>query len=390
MIDAMLSDSSLRTPAFVYEEKPILEGLHRLNRLKSDTDCRILYSVKALSCPGILEIIAPHVDGFSASSLFEAKLSRKILGKEGSVHMMSPAIVEHEIPEIAAHVDYVSLNTLSQWRRFRNKDWNDARFGLRVNPGLSYIRDDRYNPCRKNSKLGISIDVLSKQNDLRDTDLEGISGIHFHTNCESRSLNPLMETVIHVSTKLKNFLSHLEWINLGGGYQYDEIDDLTPLIQAVNHLQNEFRLMIFLEPGEAIVGNAGSLITTVLDIFESDGKKIAIVDSTVNHMPQVFEYQYQPDILGSNPKEKFPFLIAGRTCLSGDIFGEYRFSEPLEIGSRLIFLFAGAYSLVKSHMFNGINLPSLYLLTTTGKLIKLREFSYEDFLIKCGGSYESV
>lgn len=389
MINAMLSDSSLCTPAFVYEEKPIVEGLHRLNQLKSDTDCRILYSVKALSCPGILEIIAPHVDGFSASSLFEAKLSRKILGKEGRVHLMTPAIVENEIPEIAAHADYVSLNTLSQWSRFRKKDWNDVRLGLRVNPRRSYIKDDRYNPCRKDSKLGISIDVLSQLNhDLRD--LEGITGIHFHTNCESRSLNPLLETVEHVSGKLKNLLSRLEWINLGGGYQYDEIDDLTPLVRAIQHLQNEFRLKIFLEPGEAIVGNAGSLITTVLDIIESDEKKIAIVDTTVNHMPQVFEYQYQPDMLGSDPDGKFSYLIAGRTCLSGDLFGEYRFSKPLEIGSRFAFLFAGAYSLVKSHMFNGINLPGLYLLTTNGKLLKMREFSFEDFWIKCGGSYESV
>jgi carboxynorspermidine decarboxylase len=384
-----LSSVALRTPAFVYEEEKLLYALEKMQSVRRKTDCKILYSVKALSCPGILEILAPHLNGFSASSLFEAKLSRHILNSRGTVHLTCPAIVEDEIPEIATHADYISFNSLSQWNRFKKKEWKDVRLGLRINPQLSFIRDDRYNPCRQHSKLGISIDVLSDRMNSSGSDLENISGIHFHTNCESRTVTPLLETVIHVSRKLKQLLPHLDWINLGGGYQYDEIDDLSPVIQAVDYLKNEFGLQIFLEPGEAIVGRAGSLITTVLDIFESDRKQIAIIDSTVNHMPQVFEYQYQPTIIGSDPNNLHSYLIAGRTCLSGDLFGEHRFSQPLEIGSRLAITFAGAYSLVKAHMFNGINLPSIYLLTKSGQPIKLHEFSYEDFWTASGGDNEA-
>jgi carboxynorspermidine decarboxylase len=349
----------------------------------------VLYSVKALSIPAILEIIAKHVDGFSASSLFEARLAREILGKGGTVHLTSPALSEPEVQEISNYADYVTFNSMSQWSRLHKGNWKNVRFGLRINPGLSFIKDDRYNPCRKGSKLGIPIDALHQYLDSGDADLKGISGIHFHTNCESRSVNPLLETVIHVSERLKNILSQLEWINLGGGYQYDEIRDGNPLIQAIDHLRKNFHLKIFLEPGEAIVGRAGFLITSVLDIIESDGHKIAIVDSTVNHMPQVFEYQYEPSLVGSAPDDKHPYLIAGRTCLSGDLFGEYRFSRPLEIGSRLAFTFAGAYSLVKAHMFNGVNLPGLYLLDQAGKIIQMREFSYKDFWMRCGGPYEA-
>lgn len=383
-----LAEHTLQTPALVYEEQCILEALDRLIQLKEKLGLHVLYSIKALACPGILEIIAKHVDGFSASSLFEAILSRKILGKKGSVHIVSPAFAEKEIPEISKYTDYISFNSLSQWRRFENLDWKKMRLGLRVNPQLSFVKDERYNPCRKGSKLGIPMESLVREVNSGKINLNKISGIHFHSNCDARTLNPLLDTVVHICRKMNKLSIPLEWINLGGGYLFDEIDDWTPLTEAIDLLRKNKPLKVFIEPGEAIVGRAGSLVTTVLDIFESDGKRIAIVDSTINHFPQIFEYQYQLDVLGSEPTGEFPYLIAGRTCLAGDLFGEYCFLRPLKIGSRIIFKSAGAYSLVKANMFNGINLPSIYLEASTGKLIKLREFSYHDFWTRCGGQNE--
>jgi carboxynorspermidine decarboxylase len=380
----------LQTPALVYEEATLLQVLNRLIKLKEQFGIHVLYSMKALCCPPILEIIAKHVDGFSASSLFEAILARKILGRHGSVHVVSPAFADQEISEISDQADYISFNSLSQWQRFEKLEWKGVRLGLRVNPQLSFVKDERYDPCRKSSKLGIPMDHLIRELETGSLDFKRISGIHIHTNCEARSWDPLLQTVIYVYDKLNVMSGQLSWINLGGGYLYNEIGNDEPLARAIEYLKKKNLLNAFIEPGDAVVSRSGHLVSTVLDIFESDGKKIAMLDSTINHMPQIFEYQYQPEIHGNDLTGKFTYVIAGRSCLAGDLFGEYTFTSPLKIGSRIIFNVAGAYTLVKSHMFNGINLPSVYLLTKTGHLSELRKFSFQDFWSECGGYPEKI
>jgi carboxynorspermidine decarboxylase len=77
-------------------------------------------------------------------------------------------------------------------------------------------------------------------------------------------------------------------------------------------------------------------------------------------------------------------LLAGSTCLAGDIFGEYAFDEPLQVGSRIIFCNVGAYTQVKAHMFNGINLPAMYSLSASGRLVRRKRFTYADFKARIG------
>ena len=161
-------------------------------------------------------------------------------------------------------------------------------------------------------------------------------------------------------------------------------DNLDKFIEALAFLRNRYDVEVFFEPGKAIIGAAGYIISTIIDMLESDGKTIAILDTTVNHMPEVFEYQYRPDVLGHKKNGGYNYILAGCTCLAGDEFGEYAFDEPLEIGSRIIFSNVGAYTLVKAHMFNGVNLPSIYVYTQDGELEIKKQFEYEDFKSRCG------
>ena len=96
-------------------------------------------------------------------------------------------------------------------------------------------------------------------------------------------------------------------------------------------------------------------------------------------MPEVFEYQYKPHILQENPEGQYEYRLAGGSCLSGDLFGDYRFEQALEIGSRVTFKNVGAYMLVKANMFNGINLPTVNILRSDENLVMEKEFSYADF-----------
>jgi carboxynorspermidine decarboxylase len=173
-------------------------------------------------------------------------------------------------------------------------------------------------------------------------------------------------------------LAKLAWLNLGGGYLFAEIKDHKPFIDLVLKLKNDFAIEVYIEPGKGIVGKAGYLVATVLDSFVSDGKAIAILDTSVNHNPEVFEYQRRPELCEQDDQGKYTVILAGCTCLAGDVFGEYRLKEPLHIGDKVVFKNVGAYSLAKANRFNGYGLPDIYLWHGQ-QLEKIKQDSYQDY-----------
>jgi carboxynorspermidine decarboxylase len=370
------------TPAFVIDEKRIRKSARVVERIRKQSGSRVLYALKPLCDIHALRWLAPHVDGFAASSLFEAKLAREVLADHGTVHITTPAFRPDEIEEIGRICDFVAFNSLSQYHRFHEIVEADMSVGLRINPQLGFVDDDRYNPCRPHSKLGVPLEALVRS--WRRGSLSKLDGIHFHTNCDSSTFAPLKETVEHITARLGGLLERVQWFNLGGGYLLDSPDALGDLYQAIDALHSRFGVEVFFEPGAALVRSAGFLVASVIDLFSSDGQRIAVLDTTVNHMPEVFEYQFEPDVLGDRIDGENEYLLVGGTCLAGDLFGVYGFDEPLEIGSRVIFPDFGAYTTVKAHMFNGINLPTCYALDASGQLELTRRYTYRDFVARCG------
>jgi carboxynorspermidine decarboxylase len=194
----------------------------------------------------------------------------------------------------------------------------------------------------------------------------------------------VLATVEHVEAALGDFLQDLEWVNLGGGYLFEGSKNIDALIEAVEILESRYGLQVFIEPGAAFVRAAGFIVSSILDIFYSGGKRVAVLDTTVNHMPEVFEYQFEPDVLGHDDRAAYEYVLAGSTCLSGDLFGEYGFSRPCEVGDKLVFYNAGAYTLSKAHTFNGVNLPAIYELTDKGDLVLKARSPYTDFAARWG------
>jgi carboxynorspermidine decarboxylase len=372
------------TPAFVIDERAVRKALATVDRIRRETGARVLYALKPLAHRETLGWMRDDLDGFAASSLFEATLAREVLGPEKTLSITTPCFRDSDIDLIADLCDHVVLNSLSQWERFRARLSGRAGVGLRVNPGLSYIADERYNPCRPHSKLGVPIASLAEVAATAPEELAGIEGVHFHTNCDSESFAPLLETVRLVCERLDPLLRSLRWINLGGGYLLSDPAMFGPLYEAVRLLQERYPITVFLEPGAALVREAGYLVGSVVDLFASGDVTIAVLDTTINHAPEVFEYQLQPDAVGHRLSHPCRYLLAGASCLAGDLFGEYRSEGPLQIGSRVVFRNMGAYTWAKAHTFNGINLPSLYTVMTSGKLLLRRQFSYEEYRQRLG------
>ncbi len=373
----------LDTPAFCYNESQIIHTTKFLKEVGNRVDCKILFAIKSFSFFDALRLMEPFTNGFAVSSLFEATLARSVLGASKAVHITTPCFKRSEMHEIGKMCNYVAFNSFSQWELSYLLP-SSVSCGIRINPQLSFVEDDRYNPCRRNSKLGIPIQAIIGRLEHTPEAVNRIKGLHFHTNCDSSNFSELLTTVKLLDARLPTFLHQIEWVNIGGGYLFNENENLEAFSEAVRLLRSKYEVEVFTEPGAAISRPAGYLITTVSDLFESEGKIVAVLDTTVNHWPEVFEYQFEPDVVGHVDDGRYEYILAGSSCLAGDIFGEYSFEEPLEIGSRIIFANAGAYSLVKAHMFNGINLPTIYALTENGELVMKKRFTYADFADRCG------
>ena len=361
--------------------------------LRQTTGCRVLYSVKSLCLPQLLQFMAPRLDGFAVSSPFEARLVRSAVDNPGSVHFTSPGIREQDVADLAGLCDYVSFNSLSQWSKYRGSFSGKAQRGLRINPGLSFLDDERYDPCRQHSKLGVELKQLSGLSPARESRAQGpggfgvpdgLDGILVHSNCESTDFTELERTVSRLAHRIPDLLACIRWINLGGGYLFSEKADLTPVRKAIDTLQERFGLKVFIEPGAAFVRSAGYIVSTVLDLFLTEGREIAVLDTSINHMPEIMEFDFEPDVAGHVDDGEWEYILAGCTCLAGDIFGEYRFRQPLGVGDRVVFQNTGSYTLTKAHMFNGVNLPSIYSVGKDRRLSLVKEYCYEDFALRWG------
>jgi carboxynorspermidine decarboxylase len=361
------------SPAFVLDADEIINSLKILNTLRHRCGCKVLYSIKAFPFSSVLEMVKPFVDGFAVSSLFEAQLANEILAGQGCVHLTTPGIRPDEWDDMVHLLSHISFNSLTQHQRFASATQAQTSIGLRVNPKLSFLKDDRFDPCRPHSKLGVDIDDLWQSSCLNQ-----VKGLHIHNVFSTTDFTPLIKTIEKLRSYFGKSLAQLDWLNLGGGYLFNQINDQRPFIDLVNKLKKEFDLDVYIEPGKAVVGHAGYLVSTVIDSFVSDGKTVAILDTSVNHNPEVFEYQRQPELQEHDLKGRYSFILAGCTCLAGDVFGEYRFRKPLAVGDQVVFKNVGAYSLIKANRFNGYNLPDIYMVQD--QLVKkLKQYSYQDY-----------
>ena len=376
------------TPAFVYDERAIHRLLDYTAPLRNDGRCRVLFAVKSFSFAPALRAMAPRLDGFAVSSLYEARLARSVIGDAGSVHITTPGLRASEADEIGSLCDYVAFNSLGQWEMHSGRLQSRVNCGLRVNPQLSFADDCRYDPCRPQSKLGVPLDELAALLCDEPGRLDGVRGLLVHSNCDSPDFGELRATVERLQARIPGLLRQVEWVNLGGGYLFEEDGEpcggLNDLCRAIDSLRSEYGVDTFIEPGSGLIRAAGYFVASVLDLFQSGGATVAVLDTTVNHMPEVFEYGFQPDVVGHDDDAPHEYLLAGCTCLAGDLFGTYCFPERLSVGDKVVFSNAGSYTLVKAHTFNGVALPSVYSMTKGGELVLQSSPSYGEYAARWG------
>ena len=383
------------TPSYVIDEGKLIDNLKILERVQKEAGCKILLAQKAFSMYSEYPLIGQYLAGTTASGLYEARLGKEEMGKEN--HVFAPAYHENEIHELAGICDHIIFNSFSQIKRFaltcrsvktsntvgRNDEYNSLpSLGLRINPECSTQGEHAiYDPCAPGSRLGVTLSNFEKALKEDPHALDLIEGLHFHTLCEQNS-DDLETTVAAVEEKFGKYLHQMKWLNMGGGHHITREDyDIEKLISIIRHLKEDYELEIYLEPGEAIALNAGYLVTEIMDVVDNGIRTLILDASAACHMPDVLEMPYRPPLMDSGEagEKKYTYRLSSCTCLAGDIIGDYSFDEEKKPKDRLYFMDMAIYSMVKNNTFNGIGLPSIYVMRENGDCELVRQFGYEDF-----------
>ena len=376
----------MKTPYYLIDEAKLERNLKMLASVRKRAGVKILLAQKAFSCYATYPLVAKYLDGTTASGVYEARLAHEEMPNREN-HVFNPAFSDEEFAEVAKICDHIVLNSVSQVRHFASRllTFSPSRrpsLGLRVNPGYSEVETEIYNPCAKGSRLGVPREFLKPE------DLEGVEGLHFHTMCE-QGADVLARTLPHFERKFGEFLPRMKWVNFGGGHHITKKGyDIALLVKTLKDFRTRHpHLEVYLEPGEAVALNAGTLVTAVREVVDY-GLPIAILDASAEcHMPDVIEMPYRPPIKGAGkPGEKrYTYRLGGPTCLAGDVIGDYSFARRLKPGDEVVFSDMAIYTMVKNNTFNGLPLPSLVLRKKSGRVVILREFGYNDFKCRLGG-----
>lgn len=363
---------TIETPCYVLDEARLIKNLEILRDVRERAGCKILLAQKAFSMFAVYPLIAQYLDGTTASGLYEARLGREEF--PGEVHVFAAAFKQGEIAELTKISDHIVFNSLSQLYKFKNS-CEGVSIGLRVNPECSTQEHGIYDPCAAGSRLGVTLDNFDPEA------LKYLDGLHFHTLCEQNS-DALENTLAAFEEKFGKYLHGLKWVNFGGGHHITRDDyDRERLIKLVSDFKDKYGVTIYLEPGEAVALNAGYLVTEVMDIVHNGLDTVILDASAACHMPDVLEMPYRPPLYlsGKEGEKPYTYRLSSRTCLAGDITGDYSFDQPLEVGDRLCFEDMAIYSMVKNNTFNGMPLPDIGILHTDGSFELVKRFGYEDF-----------
>ena len=367
------------SPCFVIDERLLRQNLDTIAQVSRRAGVEIIMAFKAFAMWKVFPIIKEYVTHTTASSLAEARLSVDKFGNKA--HLYAPAYTDGEFDELVECCTHITFNSLAQFEKYYGRtQGRDISCGLRINPEISVVETDLYNPAKAGSRLGITAEQLPERLP------NGVEGLHFHVLCENSSFD-LEKVLVGLADKFDRQLRQVKWLNMGGGHLMTRKGyNINHLIEVISAFRQKYpHLHIILEPGAAFVWQTGVLKAQVEDIVENHGIRTAMLNvSFACHMPDCLEMPYQPSIYGAKMTQPDAlgnnvYRMGGNSCLSGDFVGSWVFPKPLVIGDIIIFEDMIHYTTVKTTMFNGVSHPSIGIVKENGEFVLLKQFTHQDY-----------
>lgn len=353
------------TPLYVYSQKAMTDAFNLYQQAFADLKPLICYAVKANGNLSILRYFASLGCGFDIVS--GGELERVLLAGGAAYKVIfsgvgkSSAEIEFALKNNIRCFNVESLAELERINSIAQRLNKIAPVSLRINPDVDAHTHPYISTGLKANKFGIaSQDALAAYQLAATLPHLKITGIDCHIGSQLTDLSPLIEALqrlLVLVDKLDELGIQIEHIDLGGGigivYQNENVPDLNAYAAAVSKLLSGRNLPLILEPGRSLIGNTGSLLTTVEYIKQGEEKNFVIVDAAMNDLMRPSLYQAYHNIINASPTtaDKFVADVVGPICETGDFLAKDR-TIAAKAGDLLLIQSAGAYASSMASNYN--------------------------------------
>jgi diaminopimelate decarboxylase len=353
------------TPCYAYSRAAIEGAWNEFAAACSGREVLVCYAVKANPNLAVLNLLARLGAGFDIVS--GGELARVLAAGGSAAKTVFSGVGKTEAEMRAAlSADIFCFNVESEGELQRLAHvacdmGRTARVSLRVNPDVDPKTHPYIATGLKESKFGIDFsDALRLYRKAAGLAGLRVVGIDFHIGSQLTEIGPVAESLEKVLALIDSLASEgitLEHLDLGGGLGIRYRDEEPPAIR--DYLAHLFRVLgerkvgLLFEPGRAMVGNAGVLLTRVEYLKHGAAKNFAVVDAAMNDLMRPALYQAWHDIVPVHPRPDAPVIydVVGPVCESGDFLGHDR-SLALQTDDLLAILSAGAYGMSMSSNYN--------------------------------------
>jgi diaminopimelate decarboxylase len=354
------------TPCYIYSRATFEQHWRAFDDAFAEMPHLVCYAVKANSNLAVLNVLARQGSGFDIVSAGE--LARVIAaGGEPAKTVFSgvgktEAEIENALQQGIRCFNVESIPELSRINEVAQSLNTKAPISIRVNPDVDAQTHPYISTGLKENKFGIAIEdaraVYRSANEMTHLD---IVGVDCHIGSQLTSVAPFVDAlkrVLALIDELKADGTVIKHLDIGGGLGIHYRDETPPTpaeyAAELKPLLADRDLEILLEPGRAIAGNAGILLTKVEFIKPTEAKQFAIVDAAMNDLLRPALYQSWQAIVPVEAESKAPaavYDIVGPICETGDFLGKDRELE-IEQGDLLAIRSAGAYGFTMSSNYN--------------------------------------
>jgi diaminopimelate decarboxylase len=353
------------TPCFVYSRAQLTRGFESFDRPFGAQPHLICYAVKANSNLAILNVLARLGSGFDIVSGGELERVVAAGGDPAKVVFSGVGKRTDEIElALARGILYFNVESESELHRIGRiaaESGKIARVSLRVNPDVDPMTHPYISTGLRQNKFGVQVDdALRLYRDARKLPGIEIAGVGCHIGSQITELSPFLDAL----DKLLGLLAQLEserirfhHLDLGGGLGIRYFDEAPPdpgtYVAALMQRLAGRRETIVLEPGRALVGNAGLLLTRIEYLKHGAERNFAVVDAAMNDLlrPALYDAFHEIVPVRSRPGPTCRYQVVGPVCESADFLGHDRELAVSE-GDLLAVMSAGAYGMAMSSNYN--------------------------------------
>lgn len=353
------------TPTYVYSKNTLIQTFESFKKGLLKTDHLICFAVKANSNIAILNLFASLGAGFDIVSGGELERVIYAGGDPQKIVFSGVGKTASEI-EAALKANILCFNVESRSELIRIEEVAKkinikAPISIRVNPDVDAKTHPYISTGLKDNKFGIDFNqALALYLEAKSMNHIEIKGIDCHIGSQITELKPFVDAldrVLSLVDQLKKNDIHLSHIDIGGGigicYQDESPPDFEIYTKEILSKIQGLNVKIIFEPGRALVGNAGVLLSKVEYLKQNDVKHFAIIDAAMNDLmrPTLYDAYHEIKVVREHDSKTQSFDVVGPVCESGDFIAKNRLLK-LKEDDLICIMSAGAYGMSMSSNYN--------------------------------------